>query len=448
MNIYSKLFVLAVAIVLMLIVSVAILSGFEQLLSQERIATTPTFKATLYKISDNEYSEVVRVYGNYIYLITYDMYYSNWFRVLKIDPNTMSVIASVNESISSLIIEQARFSSDGYLYIAVFSYKNYQTYLYVYDTNLNRVALYNITSYFLNIGFNVNIVEVTDFEVLDSCIALTGYVRFTDYTYYGFVATFVPQTDSFASIYLLFSMYNGMAKINSTDILVQAHGEDTLYHVKLDYEGNIVSMEEYYYPIYGFRVFVVGNYVITDYIQVLDLSTFNVIYEYPLEYGVIVPIDSNKVVYIYEDKVGILYSYSYAIETSIGYGFGGIAGDIYNGKILLPYSESANIVILEEIQTTATPSTVTTTVTSATTTTITTTYITTIPTTITTTYTTVIPTTLTYTTTIVSPVPVYQTKTVTMTTAVGMAIETNIIIVIAMIILLAIGLVYALRRSR
>jgi len=60
----------------------------------------------------------------------------------------------------------------------------------------------------------------------------------------------------------------------------------------------------------------------------------------------------------------------------------------------------------------------------------------------------VVPTTITYTTTIVSPVLVYQTETVTVTTAVGMAIETNIIIVIAMVILLAIGLVYALRRSR
>jgi len=59
-------------------------------------------------------------------------------------------------------------------------------------------------------------------------------------------------------------------------------------------------------------------------------------------------------------------------------------------------------------------------------------------------------TTYTATTTVVQPVPVYQTETVisTVTTAVGMAIEMNTIIVIAMIIVLAIGLIYVLRRAR
>jgi len=54
----------------------------------------------------------------------------------------------------------------------------------------------------------------------------------------------------------------------------------------------------------------------------------------------------------------------------------------------------------------------------------------------------------TTTMTVVQPVPVYQTATTTITTAVGMSIEMNIIAIVAMIIVLAIGLVYVLRRSR
>jgi len=54
----------------------------------------------------------------------------------------------------------------------------------------------------------------------------------------------------------------------------------------------------------------------------------------------------------------------------------------------------------------------------------------------------------TITTTVVQPVPVYHTTTTTITTTRGISIEMNIIIVVAMIAILAIGLIYVLRRSR
>jgi len=411
--------------VLLMLVLIAPVMGVES--QAQVIRKTQVFKVSLYNISSYENAYVVRVYGGYIYLVTRGAN-GNWFRVLKIDPN-MSVVASVNESLSECEIVQARLDSNGNLYIAVNSPPKL-SYIYVYDANLNRKALYNITRY--ESYLKMNSFRISDFDIVNNTfLVVVGAMNITSggkIFLYGFAYSINLATSSLASSTCFdYSTVNGVATAGPSMVVILAGSIGKLYYARLDSYGNFPT--EFYgvYSAKGYRVFVVGNYIITDYIQVLDLSTFSLLYEYPLKKDVIVPIDSNKIAYIYGDNIGILYNYSYSIETSLGYGlssYGAVAGDIYNGIVLLPHSGSANIVILEEIPGPLTPSTLTITTT------------------------TTITTSTTVTTTKISPVPVYQTVTTTVTTAVGMAIEMNIIAIVAMIIVLAIGLIYVFKRAR
>jgi len=385
-----------IAVAIILIVALAI--PITMIQAQERVAeiSTPMFKVTIYKYSDVENAIDVRVYGSYIYLVTENI---DWFRVLKIDPNTMNIVAYVNESLPYCTIYHSRFDQNGYLYIAVSDDKI--SYIYVYDTNLNRIALYNITNYFLSLGYNFVDLVTTDFEILDNgYMALTGYMQTSDKNYIFIsiakqnVSSLIPIS---TALYQIIDYGVTMTKVNSTDILLLGKVTGLIFHVKLDPSNrSILSFMDKGFK-YGFRAYVVGNYIITDYIEVFDLSTFSKIYEYPIYARTSILID-NKFVYIdVGGNVGIVYlnytnfNYTYRIDThSIYIGIGrfrlediGRLGDTYNGKLLFPYAGSTGIVVLEEIPSTITPSTVTTTVTTAVTSIITT--ITTVSTTITTT---------------------------------------------------------------